>query len=470
MNYYLLHFIIALAMVAAAALVLGTFAYLRHSTKLGVIYAWYCYAIAVWSFFQIFMIVPGDVNRAYFYGRLSQIGVVFIPTLFIHFIHEFCQLRNTIHKIILQFGYLVSFAVLISIPTRFFISGVIPKFGGLINFVTPGPFDYIFVVYFVFAASYGVYKLGLEYFRAGQSQKHLTGLFFLGSLLAYSGGGSNFFLTFGFNPYPLTPFGTYGVAMYFSLVAYGLFRYQFVDIYSALQLAHQERLAALGTLASSITHEIRNPLYVIKGLAETRLENLKSTSPDARIKDKQTEEMLEKTLIQIDRVNQITRRLSEFTRADQSPRYDEEVNIMQTIDDALFYISQEVQVSNIQIVKAIAPVLSTVRGNKREIEEIFLNLIANAVQAMRSGGVLTITAKCENSPVLVSFKDTGSGIKKSQLKHIFEPFFSTKGNSGLGLGLYITKQLVERNGGKIEVSSKEGKGTTFIVNLPKWTG
>ena len=458
---------------------MGTFAYLRHTNKLGLIYAWYCYAIAVWAFFQIFMILPGDINRGFFYARISQIGVVFIPTLFINFVCEFCLSRTLVHKYILYFGYFVSSITLFCIPTRYFISGLVPKFGGIINFVIPGPLDYFFVAYFVFAAFYGVSRLAIEYIRTTGEHSNLAKLFFWGAFFAYLGGGANFFLTFDINIYPWTPFGTYGVVINFVIVAYALFYYRFIDVESAIQSFQREKLATIGLLAASINHEIRNPLYAARGVLETYLENLKEG-----ILRKEPKEVTERAMKQIDRALEVITKLNRFAKpATESINQDSKASIPEALQNVLDLVSYEFELDKIHIKNNLSKDLPPIQADQRQLEEILFNLIVNACYALKEkeGGELVISASCHSrasgnldprlkhsgmtDKVEITIKDTGTGIPSEQAKHLFEPFHTTKGDKGTGLGLYITKQLVERNGGKITVKTTEGHGTTFVLEF-----
>jgi two-component system, NtrC family, sensor kinase len=121
---------------------------------------------------------------------------------------------------------------------------------------------------------------------------------------------------------------------------------------------------------------------------------------------------------------------------------------------------------NIQLIQQAENGL-TVFMNRRQLEEVFFNLIINACHAMeKEGGMLKLNAYRPNKKVIVEIADTGVGIPKENKTRVFDPFYSTKGDQGSGLGLYITKQLIERNGGKISVKSKHGEGTKFTLTLP----
>ena len=142
-----------------------------------------------------------------------------------------------------------------------------------------------------------------------------------------------------------------------------------------------------------------------------------------------------------------------------------EISLSETFEGVLPLIRHELELDKIQLVKKVPNDLPRIRADRRQIEEIFFNLIVNACQAMKDGGKLTVQAEQRNGSVQVEIQDDGPGIPSEQISKIFEPFYTTK-ESGTGLGLYVTKQLVERNGGHIFLQSKLNQGTNFILKFP----
>jgi signal transduction histidine kinase len=142
----------------------------------------------------------------------------------------------------------------------------------------------------------------------------------------------------------------------------------------------------------------------------------------------------------------------------------ESVDLSTTLNDILPLIRHELEIDKITLFREFPEGLPAVYADRRNVEEIFFNLIVNACQAMREGGRLGICATQKNGSVEIKIEDQGPGISRDDLSKVFEPFYTTK-ESGTGLGLYIVKQLVEKNKGKIWVESKVGSGTTFYVSF-----
>jgi signal transduction histidine kinase len=221
------------------------------------------------------------------------------------------------------------------------------------------------------------------------------------------------------------------------------------------KLIRSERLAAVGELASGVGHELRNPLNVIRNCAY--LLNLTLT-------EKADEEAINNLKVldkQIDIANKIVTDLLDFTRI--RPPSQTKVDLKSLVKESLTWTTIPEQVTVNVKLNGNAP---TLRTDPEQMGRVFANLIANAVQAMNGkDGALTIDAKTEDNTVSVLFQDNGCGIPEENMKKIFEPLFTTK-PKGIGLGLAISRRLVEQNGGKIEVASQVGQGTTFTVKLP----
>jgi signal transduction histidine kinase len=221
------------------------------------------------------------------------------------------------------------------------------------------------------------------------------------------------------------------------------------------KLIRSERLAAVGELASGVGHELRNPLNVIRNCAY--LLNMALTDKG----DEESANTLKVLDKQIDVANKIVTDLLDFTRIKQPAQVKVDLSTM--IKESLSYtaIPEQVKV-NINLNGHT----NNVRTDPEQIGRVFTNLISNAIQAMNGkSGELDISSEATDSQVSIKFKDTGCGIPEENLPKIFEPLFTTK-PKGIGLGLAISRRLVEQNGGKIEVASQVGKGTTFTVKLP----
>lgn len=231
------------------------------------------------------------------------------------------------------------------------------------------------------------------------------------------------------------------------------------------QLLHAEKLASVGILAAGVAHEIGNPLAAIGGYAQ--LLDSEDTSPDER------REFAQAIAEQTDRINRIIRDLLDYSRPSQY--VGQPVDVNQAIDSVLnmFFTSKRLEKDNLAIHRDLSRNLPTVNMDRDQLQQVILNMVINASQAMSGGGKLSIATQNIDGWVRIDFVDTGPGISPDKLKLIFDPFFTTKPpGQGTGLGLSICDRIVSAAGGRIEAASKVGKGTTFTVMLPPaaWEG
>lgn len=235
------------------------------------------------------------------------------------------------------------------------------------------------------------------------------------------------------------------------------------------EAAQKEKMAVIGTLSAGINHEICNPLGIARGHCEAFLLNIK----DGLYKGKSTEELLEKAKVimdkvihETDRATVITKRLSSFAKPSKGLVSDD-ISIKNEIDEVLALVGYELKLDKIDIEKDIDENVSFISGNKKQLQEVFFNLIRNAAQAMKERGKITIKAGEKDNKVVVNIEDTGQGIPENKLEQIFNPFYTTKEpGKGTGLGLFIVRQIVEKNKGRISVKSKVNEGTVFTLEFP----
>ncbi len=223
------------------------------------------------------------------------------------------------------------------------------------------------------------------------------------------------------------------------------------------QLAHSEKLNALGTLTASVAHELNNPLTGIRGVLES-LEYRGDLPP--------RETRLVKLAIQeCDRIDRLIQNLRDFYRPTTDRTEDLDVN--ELVESVVLLCTKDLIVRGIEVKTSFAEDLPKVRGVGDQLKQVVLNLIANARDAMPSGGTLRVTTGAGGGWVRIHVEDTGGGIAEKDLEHIFRPFFSTKtAGEGTGLGLSISRGIVKRHGGDIEVVSRVGEGTRCTVSLP----
>ena len=221
------------------------------------------------------------------------------------------------------------------------------------------------------------------------------------------------------------------------------------------QLIQAEKLAALGELAAGIAHEINNPLHILQAYVEYMQTQI---GPDEEILD-----VLEPMNHALENIARLASQLRDFSR----PAAGEwkEVSINGALERVLLLVRKELMHNHVEVTALLAPELPNVMGDPRQIEQVFLNLILNARDAMPGGGQLTIETRADANIVYVRFVDTGLGISSEHLPRIFEPYFTTKEDRGTGLGLAICQRIVIQHGGQISVASILGQGTAFTVQL-----
>jgi two-component system NtrC family sensor kinase len=175
--------------------------------------------------------------------------------------------------------------------------------------------------------------------------------------------------------------------------------------------------------------------------------------------------LLEKIEKQTFRAAKIIHNLLNFSRSGSSEM--ERLDVNKNILDVLSLVEHQLEASRIKVRKELAGDLPLIRGNENRIQQVFFNLVLNARDAMPKGGWLTLATRADDDAVIVEIKDTGDGIRREDIKRIYDPFFTTKGiGRGTGLGLSVSYGILQEHGGAIFVDSVPGKGTTFQVALP----
>jgi two-component system NtrC family sensor kinase len=220
------------------------------------------------------------------------------------------------------------------------------------------------------------------------------------------------------------------------------------------------KLASLGVLISGVAHELGNPLTNISMMAETYLGVYEMLDDDER------KIYMQDVYSQTDRIQRIVKNLLEFSRQ-MKPEF-QEMDIGEILDFVLSLVSNQFMISNVKSHLHIAEGMPPVYVDASQIEQVLVNLFINAVQAMPQGGDLYISAAYDarDDMLVIEVRDTGVGINKENLPHVFDPFFSTKGTKGTGLGLSVSYGIIREHHGDITVDSEEGKGTKFTIKLP----
>lgn len=222
------------------------------------------------------------------------------------------------------------------------------------------------------------------------------------------------------------------------------------------QLIQAEKLAGIGLLASGVAHEINNPLTGILGFAE-----ILQKTDDPTLK----EQYLEEIIACSKKVAHIVKDLSSYSPLPKGEAIAP-VNLNQALKDALGLICRSGLFGDIEAIEDLGE-MESIRASKSEIQQIFVNLITNAVEAMEGKGLLRLTTRKTRRGLEAAIQDSGPGIAKGNRRKIFNPFFTTKPpGQGIGLGLNVTHRLVTKYRGKIEMESREGESTTFRVIFP----
>lgn len=222
-------------------------------------------------------------------------------------------------------------------------------------------------------------------------------------------------------------------------------------------LSQTEKMVAIGRLAAGVAHEINNPLSGVtlcfKNLMEADVDNLTREKLVMAINDG------------LQKIKNIVGHLLDFSRMTVTEKTPVDLNNL--INRLLVLLNYPASKKNIEIINDLSDDISEILIDENKMSQVFMNIMINAVQAMDDGGRLTIRTKADDGFCVVSIEDTGGGIAPDIMLNIFDPFFTTKGvGQGTGLGLSVSKGIVEQHGGMIEVDSEIGAGTTFKIKLP----
>jgi len=232
------------------------------------------------------------------------------------------------------------------------------------------------------------------------------------------------------------------------------------------QMIVTERLASLGTLAAGVAHEINNPLAIIRESAGWMRQLFAKDEQKEIPRHEDYIKALDKVEKSVERASRITHQLLGFVGKSESAVV--EVNLMELAEEALQLIAHDLKNRDIKIVRQMEPSPDTIWSDPYQIRQVLLNLLTNAMHAVNSEGTITIGIEDVGDSQVITVSDTGPGIARENLDKIFEPFFSTKSpGQGTGLGLFVSRGIVEKLGGTAEVASKIGQGARFSIRLPK---
>jgi len=228
------------------------------------------------------------------------------------------------------------------------------------------------------------------------------------------------------------------------------------------QLIQAEKLTTLGQLAASIAHEVNNPITGV--LIYIQLMQKKMTADT--LSKEQSLDYLSRIKTELTRSGHLVRNLLDFAR--QTKPNLKLVNLNEVIDQTLSMVTHSAELQHVKVLKELSSDLPEVIADLNQLQQVFTNLMLNAIQAMPEGGIMTLRTSVESGDVVkIEVQDTGTGITEENMQKLFTPFFTTKGETkGVGLGLTVCRGIIRRHNGKIEVQSKKGEGSTFSVYLP----
>jgi len=229
------------------------------------------------------------------------------------------------------------------------------------------------------------------------------------------------------------------------------------------QLLHSEKLAAVGKLAATVAHEINNPLtgvYTYIRLMERKIGQGMPVAADIE----KYKVYLDTMRREVERTTAIVQNLLDFTRPKEPVR--KPIDLSKVIEESIILLQNKLRLNNVEVVNGMGR-LPDILADPAHMKQVFINLMVNACEAMEEGGILTIGSEIreEDNTVTVTVRDTGVGIEKEALEHIFDPFFSTK-EKGTGLGLSVVSGIVTRHGGRVDIDSVPGQGTGIRITLP----
>lgn len=223
------------------------------------------------------------------------------------------------------------------------------------------------------------------------------------------------------------------------------------------QLQQSDKLSSIGLLAAGVAHEVNTPLTGISSYSQMLMQQIPESDPH--------HQLLQKIYRQTSRASSIVNNLLNFSRVSDARFVAIDLN--QVLDDTIQLLEAQLHNTRIEVRRRYAETLPAAPGNAPKLQQVFMNLILNARDAMPHGGQLEISTSFDAESLLICFRDTGEGIPSEHLSRIYDPFFTTKQiGKGTGLGLAVSYGIIQDHGGQITVESRDGEGTRFLIRLP----
>ncbi|PIW65450.1 MAG: hypothetical protein COW12_01840, partial [Candidatus Omnitrophica bacterium CG12_big_fil_rev_8_21_14_0_65_45_16] len=364
----------------------------RSLSRLAKAFFWWSFFIALWAF-GYGMTLGGflDYEPTLIWNKFCQAMAALIGPFFFRYactVVERDRENQTYFLIYLITGIVIAFFLFL---TDYFVKGL---WSFDIYHYQPlgGPLYSVFTVFFFWCTIHG-FIVAISQFNQTEGQKrNQLWIFLLATAIPYFGGSTLFLQAYHI---PLPSYGVFLILAYVIMTGYGIHKYQFLDLPSLLRTKevlslHREKLALIGLMTSAINHEIRNPLFLVQELTQKARDRLTQSHADPYAL-----QALEKASAHIFRMNELVERLRHFGKPAEGQE-KQEVDLQEVINNALFFTEQELKYQKVEIEKDFPANLPKVLGNKGQLEEIFLNLFMNALQAMPKGGVLSIVLRTSN--------------------------------------------------------------------------
>lgn len=441
------------------AFLLVIFSFLAGRKKLYFLIALFHMGVGFWGLGAFLAASAQSPTDALYGWKLGFTGGYFIAPIFFHLVISLSAKKG---KIFVILGYLQ--AIVFSLLTwSGNMAGNLRQIFGVHYLEASSTMIFAIVIYsclvifsYVLLFSFIKNSTGLKNWQA----KCVAVAFFFG----FTGGSTTLLPIFHIDA--IYPIGNFGVFISATILTYMVLREKVFDLERFAEDIHREKLAMIGTLTQSLNHEIKNSLYIIQGNARTFLEYDKAGIYE---KDKNLEKA--RSIIQISgeqvtRIFEIIKRFAAFSRVKVSFEL-ESINVkdLKNILATVYTLaSHAIRQMGIKFIVSLPENLPVFKADPRYLEQVLFNLVMNACQILRKNGEIEISGKASEGEVLISVKDNGPGIKKEDMKKIFSPFYTNK-VGGTGLGLFISQQLLQKNGAKINLHSELGKGAEFILEF-----
>lgn len=481
------------------SLILGLLVWLKREDEIGQKYFIFSLFTSLWGiFFSIMISSDISYNTALWMGRFANTFSVLLGPSWYHFTLVYAGSTSRHEWLILKLCYGIGIAIDLFLCTPWFISfmGPIAPFR---YYPFPGPLYFLYTLLFILSVALAFHVLIRMLPTQNDKAKSQTLGLMLATLAGFVGGTLTFLPIYRIE---FPQYGIFAMPLYPLLFSYFISRKNLFSLESLAMVAHQEKLMEMGILSASINHELKSPLYVIKGRAESFLAKRREgllPNPEEALAN--AEESFWVTQEQAERMFKMVSRLTAFVRHNthENPVVVQ-VSVDGVLDQLAPLLNHHFMTRQIEFVRELDPRALEIKTDPGYLEEILFNLLVNAAQALhekKEGGKITVRSRngngdssgnsngsCNESKsknkntgksgeqvsgagankIIIEVEDNGPGIPAEALKRIFKPFYTTK-EKGVGLGLYITSQLAEKIGAKLTAENNVSGGATFRLEL-----